>query len=773
MHIFSFENNVTDVMLTSDCLFIFLGSDAPDAKVIDDAYVRWSLKNVPPPTTFILGQLEAMNEFWLQSSIDGFCRSLGRLYGFRRENKIILAGFDNSGQIVSVPNRQDLTTLFHSAMSAFVNSQIKEADVVIPAPLGTYFDKLSGRYSSHFIRAEALLESTACIEMLALRLLRPFTEWFERVAANLEVARIYLDTMSVWPIAEKLRQFHSTGRPSSIEYRIESFRSYDGLKEWQPPAHPAFIIISASTSDGLAKAVQQKLGQGNADIWTLLSLAQGGNTLSKSEDIYRFVGKIPRTLDGKPALNGLRAEFESHISVLPPGTETISIVGERFLSQPAKPKRVRLVHTKLEQSAKRDLAGLAKRHLVKIGRGRFDGRTRWTLSFDLDGLIDAVSLPQESNGDTWLKKWIKNYSAPSPVAIIYPSADGTSAQEVKQATMRFAELTLSAIKELSPSAEVFVMSSDELARNPESKAPDLSTCSVIVISPVIGNGFSFKQISASLRLRQPKGPRLYLTLASLSESAAQLNQLNLDIGNVATLEARYDFKYKLAFPVGRLDAAFGWENELKVLRLLSDELNVANIECGWLTSRVETMEELTLHDDRSVFLPDANGAPLALSTGFFLWEGSAEIEGDDLAPAVLLTIAALLQSARASKSKTDDTSLRSGIFQHALICPESFTRFNDPVIQAAILRAAYPSELNYSVSAEMSHDIARLLLKWLRYYLNSAGAAVPEFLLAIAVGKLRLAREDMKEVLTYAQENCTGWVQHLAIVVNKAVSSHG
>jgi hypothetical protein len=112
------------------------------------------------------------------------------------------------------------------------------------------------------------------------------------------------------------------------------------------------------------------------------------------------------------------------------------------------------------------------------------------------------------------------------------------------------------------------------------------------------------------------------------------------------------------------------------------------------------------------------------------------------------------------------TNLRTGLFQHALICPETFTRFNDGVIQAALLRAAYPAELNYSVSPEMSNDMKRLLLKWLQYSDQPAGAAAGEFLLAIAVGKLKLRGKDQLDVLNYAKD-ISGWLGCLAAVAEK------
>jgi hypothetical protein len=770
MHIFSVEQSEVDGIFSTDCLVIFLGSDSPDTKVIDDAYVNWTSTNVPPPATIIIGQFSSMKTFWDSSSIDGYCRDLSRLYGAGRKNKLIAAGFKRDGSVTEISSGAAVITgFFYKSVNSFIDAQINELEVVIPAPVGTYFDKLSGRYSSHFIRAEALLQSTSCIEMLALRLLGPFDKWFSEAVPTLGIARIYLDTMSLWPIAEKIRQFHINGEFSSIDYQIESFRSYDGVKNWQPAKIPAFVIISATTSGGLADIVRERLGSENADIWTVLSLAANVDSTANNPIGGRYVAQIPRMLVGSPTLNGLRATFEPNLKKIPVGAETISIVGERFLSHTAKPKRVRLVHSKLEQPIKAMLSWLATSHSTIIGRANFDGRSRWTISFDLDFLIASVLRPNGENGDSLLKTWLAELYQKSPVAIIYPSPDGTSAPDISKSSAHFAQVTRSVLLEINPDRQVVVASSDDLARETNA-LPNLNGFSVVVTSPIIGNGFAFKQISALLRLRQPSGARLFVALAALPESAANFAQLRSDVSSAPTSPHKYSLTNRFVFPIGRLDSVFGWDQERQVLRKLNDDLEELEHEYAWLVDRLERLDELGLLNESNVFLPSESGAALGLSTGFFLWEKSETIEGENFAPAVLLTVAAFLQSARTTSSKSDDTSLRSGIFQHALICPDSFTRFNDPVIQAAILRSAYPSELNYGVSPEMSYDITRLLLKWLKYYKNTSGAAVPEFLLAIAIGKLKLTKNDMSLILDYADKNCDGWVKVLANIARTPLS---
>lgn len=768
MNVFAFQSRQHKFGSTLDFALIFLGLEDPDPAAIDDAYLSWSDSNVPPPRIVILGQADKMRAFY-DRYVDPNARLFGldRLY---RHSKVTFCGFNYKGEILEINESgygSEYTNLFFDAVNDFIQQQIEEADIVIPAPPGLYFDKLSARYSSHFIRAEALLQSTNIIELLALRLLYPFEEWCAR--SSLRVSgqiSIFLDSMSIWPVGEKLTQLHRLGNPAGLAYRIESFRSYDGLETWKPLQRPSFVIISATTSGGLEQKVCAKLGGANANVWTILTLTARDDpksTVTKRNSVFN----LARKLKGKPSLDGLRDEFETDMSSIPPGTETISIVGERFLSQPAKPKRVRLVHKAIEESTKKILEKLARKEAIKVARGRPDAQARWTLSFDFNKLLDLACSPEPGAENSLLKNWLRNYSSPSPIAIVYPSSEGSAAKEVGQAAADLAQRTWDVLREIDPNVQAFTMTSDELANASRPFPYDLKTCSVIVVAPVIGNGFVFKQISALLRHKQPEGPRLFLALAVLPESNLHLTQLKNDI-SVTLDDRKYDFKYQFAVPIGRLDSAVQWLSEVQVLNELELEMQRAGVTAPAIIDRIRRLEALKTLEDNSVFLPSPDEKPLFLSTGFFLWPNSVDIEGGQYGGAILLSVAALLQGVRSSVAKANETSLRTGLFQHALMCPETFTRFNDASIQAALLRAAYPADLNYGVSPEISHDMERLLLKWIQYHNQPAGAAIGEFLLAIAIGKLKLRKEHLENVLSRAAD-LPGWLGCLARVAASRV----
>lgn len=82
-----------------------------------------------------------------------------------------------------------------------------------------------------------------------------------------------------------------------------------------------------------------------------------------------------------------------------------------------------------------------------------------------------------------------------------------------------------------------------------------------------------------------------------------------------------------------------------------------------------------------------------------------------------------------------------------LLDPINFNRFDDGIIQAAILRAASPNELNYKLDKSHSLTMMNILIKMIDNHedeLSSEGLI--EFLLALATKKLKLHDLHLKQI---------------------------
>ncbi len=108
------------------------------------------------------------------------------------------------------------------------------------------------------------------------------------------------------------------------------------------------------------------------------------------------------------------------------------------------------------------------------------------------------------------------------------------------------------------------------------------------------------------------------------------------------------------------------------------------------------------------------------------------------------TISAVLQGLRTAEGGVGRKTLRTEWFYRTLLSPDNFGRFNDAITQASLLRAARPSELDYTDNRVASADVSRLIRRILESATTARGEAAAEFLLAIAMKRLRLAKEDLE-----------------------------
>ncbi|WP_156779103.1 hypothetical protein [Acidovorax sp. RAC01] len=91
-------------------------------------------------------------------------------------------------------------------------------------------------------------------------------------------------------------------------------------------------------------------------------------------------------------------------------------------------------------------------------------------------------------------------------------------------------------------------------------------------------------------------------------------------------------------------------------------------------------------------------------------------------------------------------SLAQSVYGHVLVDPITFLNYNDAILKASVLRAAKPSELMYEVDEIYSSQVTEIVLAELGGWHAGSGDALPEMLLAMATGKLRLREIDRLHV---------------------------
>jgi hypothetical protein len=148
-----------------------------------------------------------------------------------------------------------------------------------------------------------------------------------------------------------------------------------------------------------------------------------------------------------------------------------------------------------------------------------------------------------------------------------------------------------------------------------------------------------------------------------------------------------------------------------------------------------------LSDD--LFWPSSQGRSLKLRPGF------AFISFDYLERGITQADLYFVMTSVLHHMRTGDHRkhvIRKFEFARQLISPRCFDRFNDGIIQAAILRASEVGELDYSVSTTESASMSQVLEFIFSNQKNESGEAATEFLMALSLDRMKLTDSDFNKV---------------------------
>lgn len=568
--------------------------------------------------------------------------------------------------------------------------------VLVTAPPGFTFVKPSQKRSTYFLRAEEALTETENVQFLAFCLLHRIAVRQQQVGAPIDV--IFIDSMAIATVAYALRDlycsFYEQGHP-----RVESFHSHDGLAKLRAPL-PAtsFCLISASSSMSLERDWRERTSCFPSEVVTLLTL----DTATDHTNALHVLKSNSLTTDASGASAVLK---------------DLPIVGERFLPEELLPKTVALrkKEHKLEQA---DL--LAKR----LRLGCFSVRTRInptaksrTIHFDGRRLLEVDAF------SSFLEKVLRQKVAASVQAIVHQDDEASSllAAACSERLTTFAKR-----QELLP-----VYSQTDI----EDGTVELDEQdAIVVVAAVVGRGTKLLSISRDLR-NLHKGARTYIIGAQIAETQSEITTLGHNLRYSAE-NAVISVESFLSLAVGK-GLSHSFDAEYSAYR------GLANTFGEPVTQRHRLLPGSVEGLTNNCFLPSGPtlDEPLRLREDFAYWPACYN-EGEDSGPAVFATIAAILQRARDGKFAEARDRLNTDAFQQVVLAPENFARYNDGIIQAAMLRAAHPSELDYSREAACSSYMFDFLLKIFQQSSKRQGEAAAEFALALHSGRLKLRNED-------------------------------
>ena len=637
----------------------------------------------------------------------------------RASNKVSLCicSFDEYGRLsVASFLRNNISTVrkivkqeTEQIVNAGLTKLFSASHVLVNAPPGFAFVKPSGERSTHFLRAEEALTEIEGVQFLSFALLSKISARDKIIGRRVDV--IYIDSMAIASVAYALRDIYCTlhGCPRP---RVVSFHSHDGLSDPHfgfPLAGTSFCVISASSSMNMEQKWKEKSRCHPAEVITLLTL----KSAKFASDALYFL-QNPHFESVKVTKNG---------QVL----KDLRITGERFSPEEIKPKQI-LLKSK-EHSV--EAAKLFSKYFSGAERLTIQGRGANNFSKTRPIFLDGKYLLESQYFTDFLKRILAQKTPASLQAIIHQ--DDASSLEIAKTCSKI-------LKELMVSDwEIPCISQADLEAPPThfdtSKA-------LLIVAGVIGRGSKLLSISRDLRSLHT-GARIYIIGAQVAETQAQILSL----------------KRNLMYSAEKSHIAVERFSELAVGAGLSDFYNA---ECDFLNNlptelskeMFEERTEMLCGSEKGMaekaFLPFGPNLEnsLKLRADFAYWPPSYN-EKDIHVPAVYATVGAILQHARESDFESSENRLGTDAFQQVVLSPENFSRYNDGVIQAALLRAGYSSELDYSSESFASQYMRDFLIKVFEQHERPQGEASLDFALALRLGRLKIMKGHYEELKSH------------------------
>lgn len=613
------------------------------------------------------------------------------LYRYGEKVKLSVVAFDERGDLSGVSgfklNSNELGSLREALVTHGIRHLASKNQVVEMSPPGSSFIKPSQDQRTEFIATNRLAQSYSECVFVGFCILTKITN-------ITEYEKIYIDTSAINHLILALINLINRLQ-GSVNYqpKFQSFHSYRGLGSLRIPlGEKALILISASSSNNMAKVIYQKWNMlRKEDVITLLSFTESENVLcslessikKKSDNIERYVKRVD----------------------------------EYFTIEHSEPKSVVIKKIHGEELFKWPFKQLHHCRSHACNRPKIAGQNEKELTVDLNEIPE--SLLREL--DDW---WVDIINWHIPVTTKYVITDKTDKFLSKY------------IESLQKHLTVEVLDFEDVI-NQEFQ---FANSAAVLLLPVLGSGDKFIAANRDLRLAGHDGLRVFVTFFHLfkGKSALETFQKSLVFGPVFK---KYKFfsKYSLNVPA-RIDKS-SWLAERSLLEKHADAITSTELE-----HRLMCLHDVSKGLEGKIGI---NGRlhteHLSFTRHFAFW--NFEYEPASVQPeAVYLTVASILQSARDNFKHSPEDSLESTPHQQAILSPDNFVRYNDPLLQSCLWRAAKGSELDYSYDETLSDEFVAIMERLSRATTEERGEAFPDLLLAVILGRVVLCNTALERL---------------------------
>jgi hypothetical protein len=612
------------------------------------------------------------------------CKKNGR-YDISNLNK----GFAN---LVSIIEDQ-----INSSRDAGLIALFDPKIVISKAPKGFAFRKPSGDHSTFFIHAQNALTDSDHVSFLAYCLLPILNVRLAETGKIIQT--IYVDSMSIASVAFAIKELYQHIELDANP-RIVSFHSHNGIKNTPKPLRGrSLCLISASSSMRLQRDWLDYSKCDPDEVTTLI-------TFDDAEDADKALFRL-KAKDKGPATSPQEIAGE------------IQIFGENFSASQIHPKRVELFKASCNVSTTAFAQETSRDAVLYLDlTGKSPARKKRGIHVEGDALFKLGSFKE------WLLHQLKNGLPPRLGGIVFQNDIDSKEMATLVRTILANEFKLT---------NVPTYPHTDIHSNIGSAAVEYG---LLIVAAQIGKGTSLLSLSRDLRGLH-NGPRQYLVGAQLAHQNLDIVSLKKNI-EFSSLKSNIVLNVFKSCSVGPyLENSF--DSDRKLLRRFKSLAAIPQISARILASSGIASPRL---------LPGKSSLDLELGLrkDFAFWSKNSYDEGEKNQAGVVLTVAGMLQRAREDEEMPPSLRLTQAAIGSVVLDPKNFFRYNDGLIQAAILRCASSAELDYTCQAELSQQITEFLIKVIELIDDEFGEAALEFLFALATSRLSIRLDHMEKL---------------------------
>ncbi|MAT16626.1 MAG: hypothetical protein CMJ46_15305 [Planctomyces sp.] len=536
-----------------------------------------------------------------------------------------------------------------------------------------------------------------------------------------QMSRIYCDTGAIHAIAYAMLRLLALFGENGSQSIITSFGSYRQLKELRfTEATCALVLISASTSGELSKQLREVEPRFRpSQIVTIYYL---GDDAEHENHVCNLLHDPERNVNGYKRILSYSADA---CPMCRAKSTAVPMTGDQFLPVGVNVYPLLIRASDAPSGLSSFLQPLVGKSLL---RANYSDPQCGSTSEDL-----FIDLELAFANDYFLdvERWRNRFSTLVAHSVSLDTQRIVCLDD--PASRRLTERVIEYCN--SKGKSVPFITNSELQQNLSQYTQEGGA--TLVVASAFATGRQLLGVAQALRYAQISGAINYAIGFVRPNDRDVLRDVrsHLTFGDNGPDEHGFHVLDQFFFPSRRPDKENSWQREVK---LLSDlEFSPPSV----LVSRAAKIQQASSSKTRGLlndlFMPSVGRKRLMLRPGFSFWDFGYDPRGisqGDVYTTISLVLHALRHGGR------EDRSL--GQFDHVrrVISPRCFERFNDGVIQASILRAAHPVELDYSISDSLSEEMHEVLRTLFNQRRTEVGEAAIEFLVALATGQLRLTQ---------------------------------